>query len=157
MVTEDRFKIKLGELDSASRTCVLFLIDEINKLKVKKTDIHPDVFKALMQHEKEIKGLVEINNMLVEGFDSLEKHYNIRSDLPKKIGNIILEDVKKELNANKKIMDENIAKANMEFRKIEEIRDGILAKFIIIARRLNIELSLTDKEIILKRLNKGSV
>lgn len=142
MVDESRFKIKLGELDGSTRTCILFLRDEINRLRVKKTDIHPDVFKGLMQHEKEIKQLAKINNLIVETLDALEKHYENTLGLPEKIGKIIMGDVEKNIDENRKILDENIKKVNEEFRRIQAIRDDIIRIVKIVARRMNIEFSL---------------
>lgn len=132
MSDETRFRSKLFELDSSTRTCIIFLQNEIKALKVKKREVHPDVRESIKRIDKSLSELIDSNQKMMKIVKDLSLHYVTQDQLIDRMSEGILKEVVKEkkamfrwFEAAQKILNMNVDDVNETLTIMQKIRDEV--------------------------------
>lgn len=140
-MSDIKFKSYLEDIDPKTRSCLLFLNEEIKKIRVEKTKIPIEIENRFKSISSDMDILIDSNNKCVATNEALKEHYERldRNDIIRSILSVIVKDLDKHLKSNREQLNENIDQINISLKDIEKVKDDVIDIINEFYKRMSIE------------------
>lgn len=125
MVDETRFKSKLEKLDSANRTCILFLFEEIKRLRVYKHKPLKECMDNFHLFDKKLCEFIDAWNITVELVNTLKSFSEQYEKAPKLIVELASKEMDFKIDQMKEVFMEYFKVLDEKVDELSELRDSI--------------------------------